>query len=425
MNRTLRNGSAMKQYFRQMSILLLAPLLMLPFQSALGDSVINLTPDSKADPVIMLTPGQSVLPTNLVISGLPAQLRLTASGEMLERPHHGLEIAIWNPDASPSLGAACDNAVDPFMVGPSGGIKWVLKAENSVVPDGDFETTVSYDLPNESDFIEFEFGNGVLVTVALSGAATVTPALPTGGFAWVDEGSNTPSTDNTLQLGQYLFASCGMEGDSLGSDFLGSTTFIVVEGCIQREQQPEDPISMNTVRNKSIVKTIHAEKQIFDCKLEQGSIPVIADVTIIAEIFENIDTKSIIKKQAMVVTCVKETESVQVLECNSEVISQSVAITRNCVEELIAHPQEMNTVNKGNIVKTIEAQKEVFRCTLRTEPLELKKVDIVLFTEIWENLGLLPDNPIIKTTFDYLRCVIDMTTSLPTVETCQFKTVKN
>src|SRR5574341_1234626 len=42
---------------------------------------------------------------------------------------------------------------------------------------------------------------------------------------------------------------------------------------------PSDPITMNTVKNGQIVKTVHSEKEIFDCTLGQGNSDVVVDVT--------------------------------------------------------------------------------------------------------------------------------------------------
>ena len=44
------------------------------------------------------------------------------------------------------------------------------------------------------------------------------------------------------------------------------------DGCSVFDPPNEDPTSMNTVRHKDIVKTIHAEKEVFACKLEQGNL---------------------------------------------------------------------------------------------------------------------------------------------------------
>jgi hypothetical protein len=414
--------------------ILLAPILIFPFQSSFGYSTVVLTPSSEVEPVSILTSAHSVIP-NLVIIGLPTTLEIRADPNPLTLPHNGTEIQVWDAAANPFFPMnQCP------LPGSSGGISWELRADTDM--NLDFidagSAPVSYNITASDGSIMFEFGDGGFVTISISGSAIVAPAGPTITYAWVEvDGTGAavgPSgTDNTNVAGRYEFGSCGTEQDDPVSLFLGTTTFNVVEGCVQRTVQPKDPVSMNTVRNGNIVKTIHAEKILFDCKFEQGDIPITADVTIIAEIYEDMSTKSIIKKQAIHVTCIKEPVRVQVLECNSGLISGGGTVARNCVEEeapaiieqAITHPQEMNTVNKGNIVKTIEAQKEIFRCLLRQEPLEIKKVDLVLFTEIWEDLSLLPSNPVIKTTFLSMRCVIDTSTSLPTVESCIFKNIPN
>ncbi|MGH9922872.1 MAG: hypothetical protein ACRD38_08985, partial [Nitrososphaerales archaeon] len=197
---------------------------------------------------------------------------------------------------------------------------------------------------------------------------------------------------------------------------VGSTCYFV-------DTQPEDPISMNTVRSNAIAKTIHAEKQIFSCFLEQGDIPVIVDVTIIADVYEDMNTQSIIKKDALALTCVKDPTGVTVIECESAVITADPVPVRNCSEEFIEHPQEMNTVNKGSIVKTIEAQKEVFLCDLDKNKIDDKKVDLVLFTEIWENLNKLPDNPVVKKSFLSFRCVVNVDEA--EVESCKYTNIQD
>jgi hypothetical protein len=140
------------------------------------------------------------------------------------------------------------------------------------------------------------------------------------------------------------------------------------------------------------------------------------------------NTQSIIKKQALVITCVKSETSTIVIDCGSEEPSTNPAPVTNCFEfTQFSHPQEMNTVNKGNIVKTIEAQKEVFICEMNLDvesfdPLDDKKVDLVIFTEIWEDLRTLED-PIISTQFEFFRCVVLL--SEASVESCRFGTIQN
>jgi hypothetical protein len=164
----------------------------------------------------------------------------------------------------------------------------------------------------------------------------------------------------------------------------------------------------------------------------QGGLPVIVDVTIIAEIYENMTTQQIVRKQVEVVTCMKQAAGAVLIGCSSGSIPTiPVAVGTNCSEEFIPHPQEMNTVSKGKIAKTIEAQKEVFLCTL-AGGLQ-KKVEIVVFADTWEDLSKLPKNPVIKKTLESLRCIVLVSdgTSInvnsggrqdATVEFCQFQT---
>src|SRR5574341_905648 len=178
----------------------------------------------------------------------------------------------------------------------------------------------------------------------------------------------------------------------------------------EAEDLPEDPISMNTVKNGQIVKTIHAEKEIFTCFLEQGNLEVIVDLTTSLEVYENITSQEVIETNAIATTCLKDEFTATVIDCESYDVSTSpVFVGSNCEEEDddITHPQEMNTVNKGKLAKTVEAQKEVFHCDLESAgnwPFETeKKVDIVLFTEIYEDL-----NTQTTTSVQFLsaRCVV-------------------
>ncbi|MFY3740131.1 MAG: hypothetical protein HMLIMOIP_000556 [Candidatus Nitrosomirales archaeon] len=198
--------------------------------------------------------------------------------------------------------------------------------------------------------------------------------------------------------------------------------------------QPEDPISMNTVRSGNIVKTIHAEKEIFSCFLDQGNLPVIVDVTTYIEIYENIDDREVIETNAVATTCLKDQFTAAVIDCESYDIPTSPVFVGNSCEEIgnefITHPQEMNTVTKGKLAKTVEAQKEVFLCQLNNDT--FKKVDIVLFTEIYEDL-----NTQTTTSVQFLsaRCVVlwsddfesdpEDTLRDATVETCQFSSIEN
>src|SRR5574341_60399 len=190
----------------------------------------------------------------------------------------------------------------------------------------------------------------------------------------------------------------------------------------------EDPISMNTVKNGQIVKTIHAEKEVFDCFLAQGNLEVIVDVTTYLEVYENITSQEVIETNAISTTCLKDESTATVIDCESDDVSTSpVFVGSNCSEDTdITHPQEMNTVNKGKLAKTVEAQKEVFFCQLNANT--FKKVDIVLFTEIYEDL-----NTQTTTSVQFLsaRCVVLETDGFDgdlqdaDVESCIFTEIEN
>lgn len=196
-----------------------------------------------------------------------------------------------------------------------------------------------------------------------------------------------------------------------------------------RPQPSEDPISMNTIRSGNIVKTIHAEKEIFICELDQGALEVIADVTTYIELYENIVTREVLSSSAIVTTCLKDEPTATVIDCESYIPPTTpVPVSNRCseVQEFsnITHPQEMNTVNKGITVATIETQKEVFFCTLTAA---VKKVDIVTFTIIFENLAT---QTLEEVQFHAMRCVVLITDQSDdlrdaTVETCQFSTIQN
>ncbi|MGH9921505.1 MAG: hypothetical protein ACRD38_02000 [Nitrososphaerales archaeon] len=228
--------------------------------------------------------------------------------------------------------------------------------------------------------------------------------------------------------------------------------------------QPEDAVSMVTIKSGNIAKTIHAEKEIFHCFTEQGGVPLVVEMTVFAEIYENLNTMEIIRKQVEVVTCTKLLDTAKVIGCETDSVPTDVVPLTGCYDQAIVliigsflpitldllpnHPQEMNAVNKGKIVKTIESQKEIFLCNLDVDndkdfgsvifPTNEKKVETVIFTEIWEDLNLLPGDPVVKKTFESLTCVVSLLVDgdgdgsvdfdnpadmLVNVESCQFSSL--
>jgi hypothetical protein len=177
-----------------------------------------------------------------------------------------------------------------------------------------------------------------------------------------------------------------------------------------------------------VAKTTHAEKQVFLCFLAQGDLPVFVEVTIIAEIYENMTSKSIIRKQAEVITCMRAAATfdiprpAQVIACRSDndIPTDTVPTGTDCVSNGPIRNQD--SVSKGAIVKTIEAQKFIYLCDFDNDIQNgfQKKVDDVIFTEIWEDLSSL-DDPVVKKAFETFRCVTSIDTAK--VESCQFAEV--
>jgi len=196
--------------------------------------------------------------------------------------------------------------------------------------------------------------------------------------------------------------------------------------AVSMDNTPDDPISQNTVKKGEIIKTIHAEKEIYDCRLVQGNLLVIVDVTTYIELYENITSQEVIKTNVIVTSCVKDEPTADIYGCEAYTPSQDTIPLNSCIEDPnITHPQEMNTVNKGNNAKTIESQKEVFTCTFGGVT---KKVDLVVFTEIYENLS---SRTITDVQSHAMKCVslvrdnnLANTRRDATVESCVFSEVQ-
>jgi hypothetical protein len=202
-------------------------------------------------------------------------------------------------------------------------------------------------------------------------------------------------------------------------------------------RSPEDPIALNTIKSGSIVKTIYAEKEVYDCLRDPGDLDTIADLTIIGEIFEDMDTRSVLVKRFTSVICLKNNATAveaKVIDCSTQTVATGELDMVNCIDKDPEHPQEMNTVKRGNIVKTIEVQKEVFVCdndgddTILTTPTynpdtDDRKVSVVMFTEIWQDLSLLPGDTVTEVRFEAFICQLFMNSESGHI--CVFKTIIN
>ena len=256
-----------------------------------------------------------------------------------------------------------------------------------------------------------------------------------------------------METGQVEIVPRRAKGWALGLGILLVTSFVLVQpmqvdstlfptpnNCKLRlpdtvPRSPEDPVSLNTIKSGNIIKTIYAEKEVFDCQRDPGNLDTIADLTIIAEIFEDIDTRSVLIKRFTSVICLKNNATAvepKVIDCSTQTVNTGELDLINCIDRPLEHPQEINTVKRGKIVKTIEMQKEVFLCDpddLPPDPSSIpspldsddRKISVVIFTEIWEDLSLLPGDTITQKTFEAFVCVISMTSHSD--HRCAFKPI--
>jgi len=211
--------------------------------------------------------------------------------------------------------------------------------------------------------------------------------------------------------------------------------------CVDNKGNAATPRTINinvTPAPPRVVKTVHAEKHNFTTTID--GIPFIVDMTIIGEVYEDLNTQLVMKEQAIVVTCLKLPNQGIVHECEATFPPPDIVPVSNCMEipfngihmmnsivkgsSMTSISQEMNTVAKGFLVKTIKVDKEVFKCTFDNEdPADDVRVDVVLFTEIFENLSKIiqtpPQDTLIKTNFVSFRCVTLLETL--EVQSCLFE----
>lgn len=169
-----------------------------------------------------------------------------------------------------------------------------------------------------------------------------------------------------------------------------------------------DAAEMNSVvtntSNGLKVKTIHVEKEVFNCQAQPRPNvfwPIIVDVSIFTEIIESPTTVQPIKNLE-VITCQKNATTGDVLGCKRSVPSANLPAS-TCSQVTVTLPVEMNTVQVSpGIVKTIKAEKEVFFCDT---PNDFKKIkDVIIFTEILENLS----TGTTKKAFEVVTCLKDI-----------------
>jgi hypothetical protein len=193
-----------------------------------------------------------------------------------------------------------------------------------------------------------------------------------------------------------------------------TTTFISItcgpNPCTYGSLRSSDATDMDTITTRSIngskVKTIYVEKEVFRCQAQirpDVFWPIIVDVSIYTEIIEEATAAAAPIKKFEVITCNKNATNGDILGCKHEVPSSNLPTVYSCSQFPETLPVEMNTVVVSpSIVKTIEAEKEVFSCDTPNKPKKTK--DVIVFTEILENLSTSTS----KKTFESVICLKDI-----------------
>jgi hypothetical protein len=103
-----------------------------------------------------------------------------------------------------------------------------------------------------------------------------------------------------------------------------------------------------------------------------------------------------------VVTCAKNNTG-DVLGCEEKIPYQYTPVYGSCQQVRLTWPLQMNTVVAPNgVIKTIEAQDEVFGCPTIVSPQFLK--DVTIFTHMADTLPGPSGQPILWDHFQWITC---------------------
>jgi hypothetical protein len=178
-----------------------------------------------------------------------------------------------------------------------------------------------------------------------------------------------------------------------------------LSNCTISSKQPIDATEMNTVVIKSKVKTIHAEKHLFDCPTSVAGLILKAHVSVIIEKFEDLLVPLVPPKFTVhSITCVQNPNFF--FPICQEFLPAGLVVNQPCLVSNSESPIEMNTVTTSNgIIKTIKAEKEVFKCPSATDPANIQIRDVTILTDIVENTT----GTILKKQYESVTCMIDAT----------------
>ena len=186
---------------------------------------------------------------------------------------------------------------------------------------------------------------------------------------------------------------------------------------------PTNPLSQTTVAIGTVTLTKQAEKELYNC-VASGfpGVHYVLDSTLYTNIRSDfIETAGVTHPPSLAafsfsnVICAKDAAPVAfspvksdgivgfsglVYSCETLPVGDNVVPATNCAQMALASPQNMETVVVNGVAKTVESQKELFRCTTTHGP-------IIQEVVIWTNLA------------DYQAGATGVNDSLYFVETCQ------
>jgi len=133
---------------------------------------------------------------------------------------------------------------------------------------------------------------------------------------------------------------------------------------------PLEPLSQTTVAVGSFTVTKHAEKEFYDCIISGTTTHYILDTTTWTTIRENVTGAEPNPTTVSngFVECAKDKAHATVYSCQTEAVGSSLATTNGCTQLPLAYPQWMDTVVVNGLAKTVESQKELFRCATPNGP---------------------------------------------------------
>jgi len=187
-----------------------------------------------------------------------------------------------------------------------------------------------------------------------------------------------------------------------------------IQSCVLSSNQPLDPVEMNTVflagyGYGSLTKTIAVEKNNFDCAdSPTGKNNFIKTVSLYTKIIDYGDITNIGQYPKIAFNAVECTKSPDgtpinipgyIAGCNSIPIeyvpAETLPALKSCVQIPVTIPVEMNTVVLSETdVKTMESEKELYKCTLASDPKQEVLKEVITFTRDNERVGINGDHNI-------------------------------